>query len=66
LEGLACRLAAPSGIPEEAAATLRACVAEGDRYLPKGFLAEVDFRPYQAMNVTFHETILKLSGNVWA
>lgn len=66
LEGLACRLAATSGIPAEAAATLRACVEQGDRYLAKGFLAEEDFRPYQAMNVTFHETILKLSGNVWA
>ncbi|QCI66961.1 GntR family transcriptional regulator [Phreatobacter stygius] len=66
LEGLACRLAATSGIPDAAAATLWACVEEGDRYLAKGYLAEEDFRPYQAMNVTFHETILKLSGNVWA
>ena len=66
LEGLACRLAATSGIPDEAATTLRACVAEGDRYLDKGHLTEEDFRPYQAMNVTFHDTILRLSGNVWA
>jgi GntR family transcriptional regulator, vanillate catabolism transcriptional regulator len=66
LEGLACRLAAAAGLPEEAIATLRACVEEGDRYLDKGHLAPEDFRPYQAMNVTFHETILRLSGNVWA
>lgn len=65
IEGLACRLAAANGIPEAAAATLRACLAEGDAILAKGRLAPEDLAPYQLMNVRFHDTIISLSGNVW-
>ena len=65
LEGLACRLAAENGVPEDVAARLQSCLAEGDRILGKGGLAADDFQPYQLMNVTFHNTILALSGNSW-
>jgi GntR family transcriptional regulator of vanillate catabolism len=63
LEGLACSLVARRGLSEDALATLRGCVAEGDRILSKGFLDPPDLGPYRRMNVDFHETIIRNSGN---
>jgi GntR family transcriptional regulator of vanillate catabolism len=63
LEGLACNLAARRGLPKEAMQTLRACVADGDRILAKGLLDPLDLQPYRRMNVDFHETIIRGSGN---
>ena len=63
LEGLACALAARRGLTDEALATLRACVAEGDRILSKGFLDPPDLSPYRRMNVDLHETIIRSSDN---
>jgi GntR family transcriptional regulator of vanillate catabolism len=65
LEGLACRLAAENGVPAAFEAKLRSCLSEGDQILAKGRLIPEDFQPYQLMNVTFHNTILALSGNPW-
>ncbi|UHC19983.1 GntR family transcriptional regulator (plasmid) [Methylobacterium currus] len=65
IEGLACRLAAANGVPDAVAATLRACLAEGDRILSSGALAAGDLQPYQAMNERFHDAIIQLSGNPW-
>lgn len=65
IEGLACRLAAQNGIDRRTAARLEACLAEGDAILAKGTLQPEDFRPYQTMNVTFHDTIISLSTNPW-
>jgi GntR family transcriptional regulator, vanillate catabolism transcriptional regulator len=65
IEGLACRLAAANGVPPEIEAKLGACLDEGDRILAQGQLAVNDFAPYQLMNVTFHDTIISLSGNPW-
>jgi GntR family transcriptional regulator of vanillate catabolism len=63
LEGLACSLVARRGLPEEAQATLRGCVAEGDGILAKGFLDPPDLAPYRRMNVDFHETIIRNANN---
>ncbi len=65
LEGLACKLAAERGVPEEFRVKLRSCLAEGDEILGRGRLLADDFKPYQLMNVTFHNAILALSGNPW-
>jgi GntR family transcriptional regulator of vanillate catabolism len=65
LEGLACRLAAEGGVPEDIRAKLQSCLLEGDRILGKGRLVPDDFQPYQLMNVTFHNTIVMLSANPW-
>lgn len=65
LEGLACRLVALKGIGEAAEAALRGCLATGDRILRRKRLLARDLAPYRQMNVTFHETILDLSGNKW-
>src|SRR3954465_2340302 len=65
LEGLACKLAAERGVPEEFRAKLRSCLAEGDNILGRGRLLPDDFMPYQLMNVTFHNMIVALSGNPW-
>lgn len=63
LEGLACSLVARRGLSDEALATLRSCVAEGDRILAKGFLDPPDLGPYRRMNVDIHETIIRASDN---
>jgi GntR family transcriptional regulator of vanillate catabolism len=65
IEGLACRLAAERGFDTEAARLLEAHLALGDRILASGRLDQVDLRPYQTMNVAFHDTIIALSGNPW-
>jgi GntR family transcriptional regulator of vanillate catabolism len=65
IEGLACRLAAWRGIPDEAAAELRGLLDLGDRMLAGGRLIPDDLQPYQAMNVRLHDTIITLSGNHW-
>lgn len=65
LEGLACRNAAERGLTEEQTRHLRAALAEGDRILAGGVLRAEDHAPYQEMNVTIHDTLLKASGNPW-
>lgn len=65
IEGLACRLAAQNGIDRSTATRLRGCLAVGDGILAHGTLRPADFQPYQAMNVTFHDTIIALSANPW-
>lgn len=63
LEALACGLCARNGLTKPVLARLKACLAEGDALLSKGFLDPDDLAPYRAMNVEFHETILQKSGN---
>jgi GntR family transcriptional regulator of vanillate catabolism len=65
IEGLACRLAAANGVPADVEGKLRSCLAQGDRVLSKGRLEAADYAPYQLMNITFHNTIIELSGNSW-
>ena len=65
LEGLACRLAAERGLPQEQLDELRRQLRIGDQILAKGRLDLNDFEPYQAMNVILHETILAASKNAW-
>ncbi|WP_203236231.1 GntR family transcriptional regulator [Methylobacterium crusticola] len=65
IEGLACRLAAARGVPDAVAAALRGCLADGDRILAGGRLDPAELQPYQAMNESFHDAIISLSGNPW-
>lgn len=65
LEALACGLCARRGLAGETIQRLRDCLALGDAILSKGRLAPDDLAPYRAMNVEFHETLLRESGNVF-
>lgn len=64
LEALACRLAAPI-IPEAQVAHLKALVALGDQLLSSGRLEAEVLPAYRQMNVDFHTTVLRASGNSW-
>ncbi|SED70666.1 GntR family transcriptional regulator, vanillate catabolism transcriptional regulator [Rhizobiales bacterium GAS191] len=63
LEALACSLCAQRGLPGGVLDQLRACIEEGDRILAKGVLDPADLSPYRRMNVDFHESIIRSSGN---
>lgn len=65
LEGLACRIVAAQGLGEEDAARIQSCLDRGDRILAKGRLDPADLVPYREMNMEFHETLLRCSGNHW-
>ncbi len=65
LEGLACRRAAHQGLSNLDISRLKACLAEGDAILSKGVLLPEDHQPYQQMNITLHETLLKAAENSW-
>jgi len=65
LEGLACRRAAHKGLSGLDISRLKACLAEGDAILSKGVLLPEDHQPYQQMNITLHETLLKAAENSW-
>ena len=65
LEGLACRRAAQRGLSAEQLATLRRCLAEGDRILRKGKLLPEDHAPYQKVNVELHDTLIESAHNPW-
>ena len=65
LEGLACRCAAQRGLNPDQMATLRRCLAEGDRILRKGTLLPEDHAPYQKVNVELHNTLIEAAHNPW-
>ncbi len=65
LEGLACRAAAQHGLDDSQIATLRSCLAEGDRLLGKGYLDPDDHAPYQKVNVDLHNTVIAAARNPW-
>ena len=65
LEGLACRAAAQHGLDDMQIATLRRCLAEGDRLLGKGHLDPEDHAPYQKVNVDLHNTVISAASNPW-
>ena len=58
-----CRQAAMRGLSNDAVATLRNCLDEGDRIL--GVLLPDDHMPYQQVNITLHNSILEAAGNPW-
>lgn len=64
LEAMACQLAA-GNMTEEANRHLSELVAEGDRLLAPGVLLAANLGDYRRMNVEFHSTVMKLSGNPW-
>src|SRR5690606_17144602 len=65
LEGLACRRAAHKGLSSLDISKLKACLAEGDAILANGVLLPEYHQPYQRMNITLHETLLKAAENSW-
>ncbi|MES2534680.1 MAG: GntR family transcriptional regulator [Pseudomonadota bacterium] len=65
LEGLACRLAARIGFPEDVRESLQKALYLGDEILARGNLAERDMDPYKKMNVEIHEAIIQASNNPW-
>jgi GntR family transcriptional regulator, vanillate catabolism transcriptional regulator len=64
LEAMACRLAADN-MTVEGQATLFDLVAEGDELLAAGALLPENLGAYRRMNVNFHTTVMRLSGNPW-
>ena len=64
LEGMACRLAADN-MTDDASHHLAQLVAEGDRLLSPGVLLAENLGDYRRMNVAFHSTVMRLSGNPW-
>lgn len=65
LEGLACRLAARMGFPEDVRESLQKALYLGDEILSSGDLVECDMEPYKKMNVQIHEAIIRASNNPW-
>jgi GntR family transcriptional regulator of vanillate catabolism len=65
LESLACRVCARQGLDREELDRLAACVGEGDGILAGGRLRPADLAPYRAMNVEFHDTLMRAAGNRW-
>ena len=51
-------------LSNDAVATLRNCLDEGDR-IRKGVLLPDDHMPYQQVNITLHNSILEAAGNPW-
>ncbi|MGV8989414.1 MAG: GntR family transcriptional regulator [Cypionkella sp.] len=64
LEAMACRIAARNMTPASAA-ELETLVAEGHALLAPGVLLPENLAPYRQMNVTFHEAVMRIAGNVW-
>lgn len=64
LEALACKLAAPR-ISDADLAFLTHLVALGDSLIEGGALRAEALPEYRQMNVDFHTTILRASGNEW-
>lgn len=64
LEAMACRLAATQITGKDSEYLLQ-LAAEGDRLLQPGALLPENLPAYRQMNVSFHTTIMTLSGNPW-
>ncbi|MBP6115946.1 MAG: GntR family transcriptional regulator [Neisseriaceae bacterium] len=64
LEGLAARLVAQKGLSEEEATVLQDCVDEGDTLFAQAEFNLETVAQYHRLNVLFHQTIVKASGNV--
>ncbi|USQ95447.1 GntR family transcriptional regulator [Caulobacter sp. RL271] len=62
LEGLAARTAVERGLGDDALATLRACVAEGEALVAGGLCGADDMRRWSASNDVFHSTIMNAAG----
>jgi GntR family transcriptional regulator of vanillate catabolism len=63
LEGLAARQCAERGLDDNAKATLRGCLAEGDALFDKGFITEEDLEAFHDLNLRFHQVIVQGSAN---
>ena len=62
VEGLAARSVARIGLTPETAATLDACLTEGDALFAPGETGPVDEARYSQMNAAFHEAIALAAG----
>jgi len=63
LEGMACRLAAERGLPNEAAARIRSCLEVGDSMLRRGMFMHLEHDAWLEMNNTFHADVVSGSSN---
>ena len=63
LEGMACRLLAERGLPQDVIARLRECLELGDRLLERGIFTELEHDPWLEMNNTFHTSVVGGSQN---
>ncbi|KAA2316771.1 GntR family transcriptional regulator [Pseudooceanicola sediminis] len=62
VEGLAARKVSQQGLSQDVAATLDACLAEGDAMFRPGESGPVDEARYSRMNEAFHEAIAVAAG----
>jgi len=63
LEGMACRLLAETGLPEEVAAKLQDCLAFGDGLIGRGMFSPAEHDPWLEMNNTIHSLLVTASRN---
>ena len=63
LEGVAARKLAESRPTASVIAVLNECLAEGDRLIAKGYIAEGDEQVFESMNRKFHSTLIEAAGN---
>lgn len=63
LEGMACRLLAEAGLPEEVAARLQECLAFGDALLGRGMFTSAEHDPWLEMNNSIHSLLVSASRN---
>ncbi|MEX3010291.1 GntR family transcriptional regulator [Hoeflea sp. TYP-13] len=63
LEGMAARLAAENGATREQEAVLSRCVDEVDEIIAEKVCEREVFRRFSDINIRFHTTIAKISGN---
>ena len=63
LEGMACRVLAERGIPEELARQLRAKTDFGDRMIAHGLFGAAEQDPWLEMNNSIHSLLVHATGN---
>lgn len=63
LEGYAARKLAMRGLSDAEQACLEECLETGERLLRKGMLVNADAQVFAAMNVRFHDAIVRAAGN---
>jgi GntR family transcriptional regulator of vanillate catabolism len=63
LEGMACRLLAETGLPEDVATKLGECLAFGDGLIGRGMFTAAEHDPWLEMNNTIHSLLVNASRN---
>ena len=63
LEGMACRLLAETGLPEDVAARLQDSLEFGDRLIGRGMFTSAEHDPWLEMNNTIHSLLVSATRN---